>query len=157
MLDKKTLLQLMDGTRANIEGLLPRIDPSKEIYPGWRIREVLAHVSGWDDLTIDVLRAHRDGTVPSITDVHDFNEYNASSISSRKGLDDDQIVKEWRRTRKTLRKLIEQFPENIFHSPLPVPWGGKSTVTDMMEMFCDHEESHTCDVQKWLQHPNKPF
>jgi hypothetical protein len=62
-----------------------------------------------------------------------------------------QILSEWRSKREVLIKMVEEYPENMFKIPFSVPWGGKSTVTDMMEMFCDHEESHTRDIQKTLQ------
>jgi hypothetical protein len=155
--DRKILIQHMDETRAKIEGLLPQIDPHKEIYPWWTIREVLAHVAGWDDATIDALRAHLEGRPLTQSEIHDFDEYNAQSISSRTALKNDQVLKEWRSTREALRTMIEEFPEDSFNTPVTVPWGGKSTLMDLMEMFCDHEDSHTRDVQKWLQHPDKPL
>jgi hypothetical protein len=155
--ERKNLLQLMDDTRAKIEGLLPQIDPHKEIYPGWTIRELLAHVSGWDDTSIETLRAHLNRRPLSIADIHDFDEHNAKSISSRLGLGEEQILREWRSTRQDLRTMIEDYPEEKFRIPVAVPWGGKSTVTDLMEMFCDHEDSHTRDIQKWLQYTENPF
>jgi hypothetical protein len=155
--ERKNLLQLMDDTRAKIEGLLPQIDPHKEIYPGWTIRELLAHVSGWDDTSIETLRAHLIRRPLSIADIHDFDEYNAKSISSRLGLGEEQILREWRSTWQVLRTMIEEYPEEKFRIPVAVPWGGKSTVTDLMEMFCDHEESHTRDIKKWIQHNEKPL
>ncbi len=153
--ERNNLLKLMDETRTKMEGLLPKIDPHKEIYPGWTIREVLAHVTGWDDATIETLRAHLDERPLSISEIHDLDEYNAQAVASRTDLENEQVLNEWRTTRGVLRKIIEEFPEDKFKIPVSVPWGGKSTVTDMMEMFCDHEESHTRDVQKWLRHREK--
>lgn len=37
-------------------------DQTKEIYRDWRLKEFLAHMSGWDDAVIESLRAHADGT-----------------------------------------------------------------------------------------------
>ena len=146
--DRTILLQHMDATRTKIESILHQIDPHKEIYPGWTIREVLAHISGWDDETINTLRAHLEGKSLSKVEIRDFDKYNALSISSRTGDKYEQVKDEWRSTRKLLRTIIEEIPEDKFFAPLAVPWGGKSTVIDMMEMFCEHEESHTQDVLK---------
>jgi hypothetical protein len=148
--EKKVLLQLMDDTRLRIESLLPKIDTHIEIYPGWTIREVLEHVAGWDEAAIATLQAHLYDKPLSIPEIRDLDEYNALSISTRSGEQDEQILGEWRSKREVLRKMIEEFPENKFETPFPVPWGGKSTVTDMMEMFCEHEDSHTRDIQKSL-------
>ena len=149
--EKQVLLQLMDDTRLRIENLLPQIDAHLEIYPGWTIREVMEHVAGWDDAAIATLRAHLEDKPLSTPEIRNLDEYNAMSISSRSGMEDEQILTEWRSKRGILRKMIEEFPEFKFETPFLVPWGGKSTVTEMMEMFCEHEDSHTRDIQKLLQ------
>jgi hypothetical protein len=155
--DRKSLLHHMDETRAKLEGLLPQIDLRKEIYPGWTIRDLLAHVTGWDIATIDAIRAFLNGTPTFSSGIHDLDEYNALSISARTGLDDGQIISEWRLTRQELRSIVEQFPEASFDDPIPVPWGGKSTVTDLMKLFCDHVDYHSRDVITWLEHPENPL
>lgn len=153
--ERKKLVQLMDDTHAKFEVLLPQIDPHNEIYPGWTIRELLAHVTGWDDACIEILRAHTEERLMSLADINSLDEYNAMSISSRSGLDNDQILKEWRSTRQVLRTILEEYPDEKFRTPVAVPWGRKSSVTHMMEMFCEHEKSHTRDVIKWLQRSKK--
>jgi hypothetical protein len=145
--DQTNLLQLMDETRSNIEKIIPQIDPHLEIYPGWTIREVLAHITGWDDSTVGTLRAHVEGKPLSQPKIRDFDEYNALSVSCRAGLAAEQVVLEWRSTRKVLRTMIEELPEDKFNTSMAVPWGGKSTVSKMMEMFCKHEDSHTKDIR----------
>ena len=151
------LLFRMDETRLMVEALLPEIDPNKEIYPGWTIRDLLAHMTGWDDATIDSLRSHITGCPPSIPTIHSLDDYNALTVSSRKELDFTQVLKEWRMTRNVLRTTIEQMPEDKFLSPLSVPWGGKATVTNLVELFHDHDEEHLRDIRAWLEHPDIPI
>jgi hypothetical protein len=148
--EKKALLQIMDDTRFRIESLLPEIDHHLEIYPGWTVREVLEHLAGWDDAAIATLRAHLEDNPLSTPEIRNLDDYNAMSISTRSDMEDEQILREWRSKRGILRKMIEEFPENKFDAPFIVPWGGKSTVTEMLEMFCEHENGHTRDIQKLL-------
>lgn len=155
--DRNYLLHMMNETRSKIEVLLPQIDPYKEIYPGWTISDVLAHMIGWDDATLDALNAHLLNQPPSISDIRNLDEYNATSISSRKDLDDEHILKEWRHTRKELQSIIEQMPEDKFVSPVIVPWGGKSTVTDLMRMLRDHEEEHIWGILEWRKISDHPL
>ena len=155
--DRDFLLLRFDETRIKIEELLPEIDPQKEIYPGWTIRDVLAHMTGWDDATIDSLRSHvveRPLNIPSILSL---DEYNALTVSSRKDLDYDRILKEWRLTRQVLRTIIEQLPEGKFHSPVIVPWGEKVSVTYLVDMFHVHEEEHVQDILTWFKNPVMPL
>ena len=151
------LLNRLDETRQTIENLLPKIDPTKQIYVGWTIKEMLAHMTGWDDATIDSLRAHVVGRPPSLDAIRSLDEYNEHTVNSRNDLDYDHVLKEWRLTRQVLRTLIEQMPEDKFIQPLLVPWGETATVTYLVDMFRDHEEDHTRDILKWMEHPDHPL
>lgn len=155
--DRNFLLHQMDGTRSKIEELVLEIDPHKEIYPGWTIRDILAHMTGWDDALIDSLRAHVAGRPPSVSTIRSLDEYNALTVSSRKDLDYEHVLKEWRFTHQMLRTIIEQLPEEKFFSTIIVPWGEKATVTNLLDIFRDHEEEHTRDILAWLKHPDKPL
>jgi hypothetical protein len=155
--DREFLLHRMDETRSQIEKLLPRIDGNKEIYPGWTIRDMLAHMTGWDDATIDSLRAHVIDRPPSVPAIRSLDDYNALTVSSRQDLDYARVLKEWRLTRQVLKTIIEQMPEDKFFSPVIVPWGEKATVTYLVDMFRDHEEEHIQDILAWLEHPEKPL
>jgi hypothetical protein len=154
---RNMLLQNMDFARSRIEALLPVVDPAKEIYPGWTIRDLLAHMSGWDDATIESLRSHLEGSPLSFPAIHNLDVYNSLTVISRKQFDFDHILKEWQLTRQVLHDVINQMPEEMFHRPFFVPWGGKITITDLMIMFHDHEDEHTLDIRAWLINPNEPL
>jgi hypothetical protein len=155
--DRNILLRRMDETRSRIESLLPGIDPKKEIYPNWTIKDMLAHMTGWDDATIDSLRSHVIDRPPSVPAIRSLDEYNALTVSSRKDLAYKQVLQEWRLTRQVLRTIIEQMPEDKFFGPVVVPWGEKATVTYLVNMFREHEEIHAQDIAKWVEHPEKPL
>ncbi len=155
--ERAFLLHRLDETRETIEKILPTIDASKEIYPGWTIKHMLAHMTGWDDATIDSLRAHVVDRPPSVAAIRSLDEYNATTVNTRQDLDYDQVVKEWRLTRQVLRTIIEQMPPEKFLAPLVVPWGEKTTVTYLVEMFRDHEEVHVHDIVEWARDPSQPL
>jgi hypothetical protein len=151
------LLHLMDKTRNQTEVLLSRIDPTKQLYTGWTIKEVLAHLTGWDDAVIDSLLAYIDNKPSTNPIIKSLDEYNAVSISSRWDYTEEQILKEWRSTRQKLRNIIEQFPKNMLESPVIVPWGEESTPANLMIMLCEHEEEHFRDISEWLKNPANQF
>lgn len=155
--DQQTLLSRLDETRLRLVQLLPGIPQDKEIYPGWTIKHLLAHISGWDAATIDSLRAHVAGRQPATPADRGIDEYNVRTVASRTDLDYQQVLKEWALTRQTLRSIIEQMPEDKFRQPLIVPWGGKDTVASLVEIYREHEGEHARDISAWLQHPDKPL
>ncbi len=155
--ERRFLLDRLDQTRNEIESLLPQIDPNREIYPGWTIKHMLAHMTGWDDATIDSLRAHVLGRPPSVEAVRSIDEYNALTVSSRQDLEYEQVLQEWRLTRQILRTLIAEIPEEKFLQPVIVPWGEKTTITFLVEMFRHHEQEHLRDIRAWLENPGQPL
>ena len=155
--DRQFLLHRMDETRESFEALLPRIDPQSQIYPGWTIKDMLAHMTGWDDATIDSLRSHVVDRPPSVAAIRSLDEYNLSTVTSRQDLNYEQVLKEWRLTRQVLRTLIEEMPADKFLEPVVVPWGEKSTVSFLVEMFRDHEEEHVRDILEWAIEPAHPL
>ncbi len=155
--ERQFLLHRLDETRQVIEEILPTLDRTAQIYPGWTIKEMLAHMTGWDDATIDSLRAHVVDRPPSVSAIRSLDEYNSHTVSSRKDLNFDQVVREWRLTRQVLRTLIEQMPAEKFFEPVTVPWGKKNTVTYLVDMFRDHEEEHIHDILEWAKHPEQPL
>ncbi len=155
--ERDILLHRLDETRQTIEKTLPSLPGDREIYPGWTIKEMLAHMTGWDDATIDSLRAHVVDRPPSVPAIRSLDEYNLSTVSTRKELNYDQVLKEWRLTRQVLRTIIEQMPAEKFLQPLVVPWGEKTTVTAMMDMFREHDEEHLHDILEWAKEPAHPL
>ncbi len=153
--DKQALLRRLDAARGGLEKLLPGIDPHKEIYTGWTIRELLAHITGWDDATIASLRAHLAGQEPATPADRGIEEYNKGTVSTREDLDLDHVLKEFRQTRQELRQLLLDMPEEAFTSKLVVPWGETGTVTQLIEVFVGHEEEHTEAIHKWLRQPDR--
>ena len=156
-MQRRFLLRRLDETREIVEKILPTIDVTHEIYPGWTMKDMLAHMTGWDDATIDSLRAHVVGRIPSVPAIRSLDDYNAGTVSSRQDLDYDHVLKEWRLTRQMLRTLIEQMPEDKFLEPVIVPWGEKDTVAFLVDMFRDHEEGHIRDIQEWMKDPTHPL
>jgi hypothetical protein len=153
--ERELLLNRLYESRLKLEELLSRIDPSKQIYPGWTIKQILAHISGWDDASKDALCAHGLTRSPSTPTIHSLDRYNEFSIASRKDMTYDQILKEWRLTRQALCEIIEQLPEETISEPIAVPWGSKTTLTKLVDIFSNHEKEHAQDILNWLKKPEK--
>jgi len=155
--DRDALLLLFDEARLKIERLLIKSDVNKELYPGWTIRHLLAHITGWDEATIDSLRAHIAGQPPIISADRGINEYNTRTVASRQNMDYAHLVNEWQMQRNLLRTIVEEMPIDKFVEPLIFPWGNKGTVTSLINVLLEHEEEHVRDITEWLKHPEEPI
>jgi uncharacterized protein (TIGR03083 family) len=137
--EREELVQELDKSREVLLELLADLPPDTEIYPGWTLRQFYAHLTGWDDVVTTALREHAAGRVPTTPVVNGINAYNAESIHSRKGLDDQQIVEEWQLARVELRAAIRDFPAEHLNNSLVFPWGPVGSVRQMVEVLVEHE------------------
>ena len=64
---REFLIERLQHARKPLEDLLPKAPPEKEIYANWTVKELLAHLTGWDDVTIEALQAHGRGEPVSTT------------------------------------------------------------------------------------------
>lgn len=146
---REELIARLARSRAAMLAHLDKIDRNRKIYPLWTVREILAHISGWDDAMIAFIRTILEGGQPGLTlAAQGINVYNAETVSTREGLDYDHIYREYLETRRILIELIRQTPVEQMTQQYILPWGGYGTLVDMVNIFAPHEEEHAEDVRK---------
>lgn len=145
------LLALLENSRAQMISHLEEIDKNRKIYPLWTIREILAHLSGWDDATIAFIRALQEDREPATPAARGIDVYNAESVFTREGLDYDHIYREYIETRRVLLALIRDLPEELVVKPYTLPWGGTGTLVDIVNIWGPHELEHAEDVHQLMQ------
>ncbi len=157
MSERTHLLDNLENARTSVVNLLPDAEKQKEkeIYPGWTLKEMLAHMTGWDDAVIASLHAHLSGNEPGTPAERGIDEYNESTVTTREPLDYDHIRKEWQQTRETLINIIQGMPEQKFQEALILPWGEKGTVKYLVDIFVHHEHTHARDIAEWLKNPKQ--
>lgn len=154
--DQQFLLNRLDAARAQVEELLPQLPRQEEIYSGWTIKDLLAHLTGWDEALIDTFRAHVSGQPPKTPADRCIDEYNSRMVASRSDLDFLHVLQEWKLTRQILRTIFEQMPEEEFLQPFTTPWGEQGSVTTVLGIIREHEEQHAQGLRAWLLNPAKP-
>ncbi len=151
MKDKTTLLQEFEHVRNHMRTALASANPHLSIYPEWTMRELLAHLAGWDDATIQALQALEAGQEPPLLAVRGINSYNAQSVAERRELDYAQIVKEWELVRDQLVKIFAGMPEERLAQRVVTPWGAIMPVASMIQVMIDHEEEHAEAVEERIK------
>jgi hypothetical protein len=155
MHQRNFLIARLNKARAHLYGLIAQAPRDRQIYPGWTLKEFVAHLSGWDDSTIEALRAHARGEPVGTTVARGIDAYNAQTVSTRETLDLDHTLKEWESTRQELLQALRDLPDGKFNEPLAFPWGEPGTVAYLLEIFVDHDEEHAEHLATWLQNPDQ--
>ena len=135
IVSREELCRHLEGSHSRWEDLLRHIDPTRDIYPGWTLRQMLAHLTGWDENTIATLTALQDPEAPQASAAEDFDEFNARTVSSREGMDFAAIVQEWRSTRNKLVTLLRGMPDESYHKTLVASWGETLSVPDLVQVL----------------------
>lgn len=145
------LLNLYRGGHAALLGQLDEVDKNRKIYPLWTIREIVAHLAGWDDAVIGFLEAVQKGQTPPTPAMRGINVYNEETVSTREGLSYDHIVREYKDTRAKLIGLLEASSEELLQKTSTLPWGGEGSFEDIKRAFGEHEMEHVADIRKIIQ------
>lgn len=149
--ESTSLIQQLDHAREKMRAVLAEIDRRAELYPAWTIKEVLAHIAGWDDAALISLRAYQAGDAPAIPAARGINPYNAQTVAERASLIYEQIVQEYELTRQQLKDLLLALPPEKLREPYVFPWPGQGTIAQMIQVLIEHEEEHVEDIRKRMQ------
>ena len=150
MSQRDELIAILEHSRTKMVAHLDEIDKNRKIYPLWTIREMLAHLSGWDDAVIAFIQSLMAGKIPATPAVRGLDVYNAETVATREGLDYDHIYREYIQTRKILLQLLHEVPDEKVTEQYILPWGDPGTLVDIINIFGPHEEEHAEDVEKLL-------
>ena len=151
-MDKRTeILDTFEKSHALMMTQLNEIDRNRKIYPLWTIREILAHLSGWDDTVIAFLSALIKGETPPVPAARGAEVYNEETVSTREGLGYDHILSEYIQTRAKVMELIRAVPEELITKTSVLPWGEAGSLQTLIDGFGAHELEHAQDIEKLIR------
>jgi hypothetical protein len=145
------LIEELDEVREAMWQVAEAVDPGCEIYPEWTIKEILAHLTGWEDATIESLKAHIAGDVPATPASRGIDAYNAATVYTRETLSYDHVVREWRQTREDLKDLVREMDSEHLVGKMVFPWGPRGTAEELVRIIIHHESGHAEEVRQWLK------
>lgn len=148
MSDLETYLQRFEAARAQMREIVILAQENPMIYQPWRMKEVLDHITGWDDAIIASIQSMLSGETPATPAVRGVNIYNAETVSSREALPYAVSQREWEASRTELLRLMRSMNEEQLHRPFTMPWGGEDTLESLIDMFSQHEENHAKEIRE---------
>ena len=150
------LIEQLDKARQEVEAELVDIDPNLPICPGWTIKHLVAHLTGWDEVATLALRAYNVGREPVTAPVQGIDAYNAQSVAKRQALSYNHIVKEWEVARDLLKAALLAVPEQKIDAPLLYPWGPTGSVRELVAIYEQHEREHATELRRMKAVPARP-
>jgi hypothetical protein len=146
--DKQQLLQLLDQNRSQLAILVEKINPGLEICPGWTIKEILGHITAWEIVTNKAIKNFLAGEPPYFLHEQDFDLYNQAQVKKRSGWTLDEVIREWKVVRASLKKTLSDLNEEDLAKEMVTPWGSERSIQELFEIAAEHEEEHAEGIRK---------
>jgi hypothetical protein len=147
MSDKETYIKRYEAARAEMREIVKMAEGNPEIYQPWRMKEVLDHITGWDDAVIASIKSFLADEVPATPASRGIDAYNAETVTSREAISYEVTQREWEASRTELLSLLSKMTDEQLHSPFGFPWGEQGTIEDLVEIFTEHEETHAKEIR----------
>jgi hypothetical protein len=147
MSDRETYSKRLETARAGMRAIVKYAQDNPTIYAPWRMKEVLDHITGWDDAVIASIRSLLAGEPPATPAARGIDYYNAQTVSSRETIPYEVTQREWEASRAILLVLIRDMTEEQLHTSFVLPWGAQGTLEDLVEIFAEHEETHANEIR----------
>lgn len=151
MSDRHTYIKRLEAARLEMRKIVTYAQDNPTIYEPWRMKEVLDHITGWDDAIIASIRSLLAGETPATPAARGIDVYNAETVSSREAIPYAVTQREWETSRATLLDLIQNMTEEQLHTRFILPWGALGTIEDLVEIFTEHEETHAKEIRAILE------
>lgn len=148
MSHKEEYIARYQAARKEMREILMLAQGNPTIYQPWRMKEVLDHITGWDDAVIASIKSFLEGEVPATPASRGIDAYNADTVSSREAIPYEVTQREWETSRAELLELMRKMTDEQLHTPFILPWGAKGTIEDLVEIFTDHEETHAKEIRE---------
>jgi len=144
--EKERYVKLLEDSHAAMRALLDVVDKDIEIYPTWTIKEILDHLTGWDELSETALRAYAVGEDVGTPAARGIDYYNLQSVATRESLSYEHSVKEWELARQGFIAALQALPEDKMTETFNFPWGHSGTIKQFVGIFIHHNFTHAEEI-----------
>jgi len=142
---KPELVALLHEARSELRAALDAVDPAREVSPGWSVRDVLAHLNGWEAATVEALRALLRGDVYSLEGYRGIDAFNEEMVAARAAMTFAALRQECESLRGDLLAVFAEVPEAELETAINAPWG-RQTVERMVAVIGYHEQDHAREI-----------
>jgi hypothetical protein len=106
MSDRETYIKRYEAARAEMREIVKLAQGNPTIYQPWRMKEVLDHITGWDDAVSASIRSFLSGEIPATPASRGIDAYNAETVTSREAIPYEVTQREWETSRTELLDLL---------------------------------------------------
>ena len=143
---KIALLKELDDARVYLNDSLARLDDDTVIYPGWKKREFIAHVAGWEAMCYEAFRNHLAGRPQRSYPFATVDAANDYFVAIRQSVPLQDVTVEYEINRFAIRRFLIDIPEANYDQAVTFLWW-QETVEQFIHGATKHELDHAADIR----------
>ncbi|SRR6266498_175080 len=147
-LRKEKILSASVETRQNILATASRLSDEQQdqFFLGiWSVKDLLAHLAGWDYTNLDAVKSVLAGKVPAFYEYrdHDWQTYNARLVKKYKKDSFEGLLTTVKSSQAKLIEFLQTIPPENFNKDFGVRFHGyKVTIQRLLEAELKDEQTH---------------
>lgn len=143
---RKELLQQLEESGKQRHYVIAGIDTNNVIYDesGWTVKDLIAHITAWEEEAIRSLQAFYNGRVYTID--KDDHTYNHEQQVKRKDLTIVEVFSAWDAVRQEFIAAVTAIPDEKFDQLMTLPWGEQNTPAHLVREMLKHEADHIQEI-----------
>lgn len=152
---KLILRAILRAARQEFKTLVELVPPaerdSKPIHDDWTLKDVVGHLTDWENLVVAGLRQLLLDQAPQFNvTITEFAAFDKSRVQARRSQSWSQVWQDFNRSRKALDDVFQQFPELFLKHTLVTPWGKEMPAYFWLTICFGHDHEHAADLRTIL-------
>jgi hypothetical protein len=153
--EKKRLIDSLTEVHLSTLATLEKVDMEMPVYKetGWRVRDIVGHISTWDQEIAKSLNAYQAGSEYLTLNLDEEEiEFNESAVIKQGKLSTKQIIKDYKLVFAEFCKAIQEITDDRFPGDLLYPWGNeRGEITTLVDYMIEHGIEHRDEIIKASQ------
>ena len=157
ILRKEQVLSDLIKTRQNILTEVASLSDEQrdQVFLGiWSVKDLLAHLIGWDCANLDAVKSVQDGRTPAFYEHHDrdWQSYNAILVKRHKKNSFQELLASMKASQEKLIGFLQTIPPEHFNKDFGVRFRGyKVTIQRLLEAETKDEQTHLQQIIGFFQ------
>jgi uncharacterized damage-inducible protein DinB len=145
---KSVLLARLGAGREQLLTQLTGLDESAfadEVIGDWTLKDLLAHISGWDRWELQSAQHVLNGQTPDLTPARGVDGYNAQVVAAWRNCATAELLDELHAARAEWVAILDELPLRAFDTAQTDSWN----VAQQVRIEWQHDAEHAAQIAAW--------
>lgn len=159
---RQMLAGQLDDARERLINSYAGLSAEEMVEPGvageWSVRDILAHIAGWDREVISVYNAMLRGERPAFLDIDmdGIEIFNQEQHAQAEGASLDEVLTELLAAREDMLAVLREVSNAALFAPAPGDEHSDLSIAACVGVSQNHDEEHAEMIETWRMGREQP-